>query len=174
MAMRLAEAAMDFSHRRRRWILAAVAGYAVYRAYHLPSVARRRRKFIALVRNLVALVNAVGSSAETLALVSSEINLFLRSDSGDLPLPPSLVQLSKIVCSDEVSTSVSRISEAVTIGMVRGFSKASPGSADGPNFRIGWWISSSPTPERGSLRWSSGALRGILCWVSIQVIQVIR
>ncbi|KAM0937991.1 hypothetical protein DsansV1_C24g0185071 [Dioscorea sansibarensis] len=134
MAMQLAEAAMDFSRRRRRWILAAVAGYAVYRAYHLPFVAHRRRKFIALVRTVAALVNAVGSSAETLALVSSEINLFLRSDSGDLPLPPSLVQLSKIVCSDEVSTSVSRISEAVTVGVVRGFSKASPGSADGPNF----------------------------------------
>ncbi|KAJ0981831.1 hypothetical protein J5N97_010086 [Dioscorea zingiberensis] len=134
MATQLAEAALDFSRRRRRWILAAAAGYAVYRAYHLPSVAARRRKLAALLRALASLANAVASSAETLALVSSEINLFLGSDSSDLPLPPSLVQLSKVVCSDEVSASVSRISEAVTVGVVRGLSKTSQGSVAGPNF----------------------------------------
>ncbi|CAL9111832.1 protein PHLOEM PROTEIN 2-LIKE A10-like [Musa acuminata AAA Group] len=114
--------------RRRRWLILAatvvVSGYGAYRIYHLPSVARRRRKLFRLLSALATAADAAASSAEAVSLVSSDLNRFLRSDADDLP--SSLKQLSKIVRSDELSGSVSSISEALTIGLVRGLQSNGP------------------------------------------------
>lgn len=130
MALRLAETAVDFSHRRRRWILflaaAGLSGYGAYRVYHLPSVTAKRKKLAALLRALVSVAESAASSAETIALVSSDLNRFLRSDCDEVPA--SLKQLSKIARSDEFSASLSSVSESLTVGIIRGLRSTSSSS----------------------------------------------
>ncbi|KAG6478330.1 protein PHLOEM PROTEIN 2-LIKE A10-like [Zingiber officinale] len=113
---------MGIRLRRRRWILlalaSAVSAYGAYRIYHLPSVARGRRKLSRVLAALSAAADAAASTAEAVSLVSSDLTRFLRSDSTDLP--SSLKQITKIVRSDEFSDSVSRVSEALTTGIARG------------------------------------------------------
>ncbi|XP_038971649.1 protein PHLOEM PROTEIN 2-LIKE A10-like [Phoenix dactylifera] len=118
---------LEFSRRRRRWLLlaatAGISGYGAYKLYHLPSVARKRRKLARLFGTLVAVADAASSSAETVALVSSDLSRFLRSDSDEIPT--SLKQISKIARSEEFSGSLSRVSEVLTIGILRGFQSSS-------------------------------------------------
>lgn len=118
---------LQFSRRRRRWLLLAAAagifGYGSYKLYHLPSVARKRRKLAGLVGTLVSVADAASSSAETVALVSSDLNRFLRSDSDEIPI--SMKQISKIARSEEFSGSLSRVSEALIVGILRGFQSSS-------------------------------------------------
>ncbi|CAA7387700.1 unnamed protein product [Spirodela intermedia] len=134
MELPMARAALDFSRRRRRWLLllaaAGAAGYGAYRVYHLPAVAEKRRRLAKLLRAMVSLAEAFSASAETFGLVSEDVNLFLRSDSDKIP--PSLTQLSKIAVSDEFAGSVSRISEAVTFGVLRGVVASESGSGSKP------------------------------------------
>ncbi|URE33332.1 Protein PHLOEM PROTEIN 2-LIKE [Musa troglodytarum] len=126
MALQFASV-LDFSRRRRRWLLLAaavgVSGYGAYRFYHLPSVSRKRKQIAKLVGAIVSSSDSVSSSAEVLGLVSSDLNRFLRSDVDEIPA--SLRQLAKIAKSEEFSGSVSRVSEAVLVGIVRGFSSTS-------------------------------------------------
>ncbi|RRT35099.1 hypothetical protein B296_00047337 [Ensete ventricosum] len=126
MALQFASV-LDFSRRRRRWLLLAaavgVSGYGAYRFYHLPSVYRKRKQIAKLVGAIFSLSDLLCSSAEVLGLVSSDLNRFLRSDADEIPA--SLRQLVKIARSEEFAESVSRVSEAVTVGIVRGFGSAS-------------------------------------------------
>ncbi|CAL9153487.1 protein PHLOEM PROTEIN 2-LIKE A10-like [Musa acuminata AAA Group] len=126
MALQFASV-LDFSRRRRRWLLLAaavgVSGYGAYRFYHLPAVSRKRKQIAKLVGAIVSSSDSVSSAAEVLGLVSSDLNRFLRSDADEIPA--SLRQMAKIARSEEFSGSVSRVSEAVAVGMVRGFSSAS-------------------------------------------------
>ncbi|XP_072973631.1 protein PHLOEM PROTEIN 2-LIKE A10-like [Typha angustifolia] len=126
-ALRLVKAALGFSRRRRRWVILTAAvgmsGYGAYRIYHLPSVVRKRRKLARLYRGLIAIVDAVASSAETVSLVSSDLNSFLRSDSDEIPR--SLRQISKLSRSEEFLTSLSTVTEAVTKGLTRALSSGS-------------------------------------------------
>uniref|UniRef100_A0A1D1YGQ7 Protein PHLOEM PROTEIN 2-LIKE A10 n=1 Tax=Anthurium amnicola TaxID=1678845 RepID=A0A1D1YGQ7_9ARAE len=130
MALPLARAALDFSRRRRRWLLflaaAGATGYGAYRVYHLPAVAEKRRRLASLLRALVSLAEAFSASAETVGLVSDDLNRFLRGDSDEVP--PTLRQLSKIAMSDEFAGSVSRASEALTAGVLRGVAASDSGS----------------------------------------------
>lgn len=90
--------------RSRRFLLAAVAataGYGLYRLY----------------RHRVA---AVLSLADALSQVGSDLADFLRSDSDEVP--QSLLQLSKLVASDPVSSSASTLSESVASGVLRALS----------------------------------------------------
>ncbi|CAA6663027.1 unnamed protein product [Spirodela intermedia] len=117
MGLALAQAALDFRRRRWRWLILAAAagasGYCAYHVYSLPALVEKRRRMAKLLGAFSSLAKAVSASAETVAIVSEDLNGFLRSDSDEVP--STVRQISKIARSDEVAASVSRISEALTI-----------------------------------------------------------
>ncbi|MQL86721.1 hypothetical protein Taro_019247 [Colocasia esculenta] len=131
MDLPMARAALCSSRRRRKWLLLLTAigatGYGAYRVYHLPAVAEKRRRLGKLLRALASLAAAFSASAETVGLVSDDLNRFLRGDSDEMP--PSIRQLSKIAASGEFSGSVARVTEALTAGVVRGVAAASDSGA---------------------------------------------
>uniref|UniRef100_A0A1D1ZAL3 Protein PHLOEM PROTEIN 2-LIKE A10 n=1 Tax=Anthurium amnicola TaxID=1678845 RepID=A0A1D1ZAL3_9ARAE len=119
--------ALDPSRSRRRWLLLAaavgVSGYCAYRVYNLPAVAERRRRLARRLRALAAAADAAASSAETVSLVSGDLNRFLRGTSDEIP--HTLRQLAKAAASDEFAGSVSRLAEALTVGVLRGVASGS-------------------------------------------------
>ncbi|KMZ59165.1 Carbohydrate-binding protein [Zostera marina] len=100
-------------------VAAGFAGYGAYKSYHLPFVTRKREKLANLLKTIVAFTEAISSYSSTLCLLSSDINRFLRSESDEIP--SSIRQISKISSSDEFLESVTRISESITVGVLRGF-----------------------------------------------------
>ncbi|KAK1276631.1 Protein PHLOEM PROTEIN 2-LIKE A10 [Acorus gramineus] len=134
MDLGLLQRGLDFSRRRKRWLLTIAAvgftGYGLYRTYHHPSVSTRRRRLYKLFHALFVAADAVSDSAEAVGAVSRDLNLFLRSGSDELP--NSLKQLSKIAKSDEFSQSLTRITESLTVGVIRGVQR-SDGGEDRPS-----------------------------------------
>jgi hypothetical protein len=123
---------------RKRLLLIAVlgaSGYGAYKAYHLPYVVQKRNRFTKLLRAFVSLAELASNSAETVSIVSKDLNQFLASDSDEIP--NSLKQLSKIATSNEFSITISRVSESLTKGILMGYhdcNKPSEIGAESSNF----------------------------------------
>ncbi|TKY74956.1 PHLOEM PROTEIN 2 A10 [Spatholobus suberectus] len=114
---------LEFSRRNKNYLLLialfGASGYGAYRAYNSPYVAQKRHRLANLLRAFASVAELISNSADTIAVISSDLNRFLTSESDEIP--NNLKQLSKIAASKEFSASLARVSEAVTRGILQGY-----------------------------------------------------
>ena len=122
MELGLVKKGMDFKARRRKWLLIfaalGVSSYGAYMVYHMPSVARKQKRLMKIFETLISLAEWVFNSAETTGTISRYLKEFLHFDVDEIP--KSLKQISKIARSNELSESLSRLTESL-IGILRGY-----------------------------------------------------
>ncbi|KAL3023046.1 hypothetical protein AAZX31_04G046300 [Glycine max] len=115
-----ANKSLQFSLRNKNYLLLiALFGASGYAAYNSPYVAQKRRRIAKLLRAFVSLAELISNSADIVAVISNDLNRFLASESDEIP--NSLKQLAKIAKSNDFSTSLARLSEAVTLGIFLGY-----------------------------------------------------
>ncbi|KAJ0235885.1 Protein PHLOEM PROTEIN 2-LIKE A10 [Hirschfeldia incana] len=126
--LRIGEKSLLSPPRRKKWLLliaisGVVSGYGAYKLYHLPSVARKRQRLAKILGAFLSVAELISESAETMTIVSRDLKDFLNSDSDQIP--NSFRQIAKIANSKEFTDSLSRVSQAVTIGVTRGYKSES-------------------------------------------------
>ena len=105
----------SFALRKKKWILLALSGYGAFRVYH----SHKKKQISKLFTLLLNLLEAASASAEAVSLITKDLTEFLRSDSDQIP--NSLKQISKLANSDELNSSLIRFTQAVTVGLLRGY-----------------------------------------------------
>ncbi|KAF8079581.1 hypothetical protein N665_1017s0004 [Sinapis alba] len=109
--------------RRKKWLillsLLGVSSYGAYKVYNSPYITRKRKRLVNLFEAIASFAELLTDSAETITLVSRDLNQFIQSDSDEIP--NSLKQIAKITKSKEFADSISKVSEAVAVGVLRGY-----------------------------------------------------
>ncbi|KAG2263511.1 hypothetical protein Bca4012_014582 [Brassica carinata] len=114
MDLALSKRGFNFALRNKKWILLAATGYGAFKLYH----SQKRKRISKLFALLFNLVEAASHSAEAVSVIAKDLTEFLRSDSDQIP--NSFKQISKLAKSDELNSSLIGLTQAVTVGLLRG------------------------------------------------------
>ncbi|KAJ6379020.1 hypothetical protein OIU78_029107 [Salix suchowensis] len=114
---------LNYTRRKKRWaLLLAALGfstYTAYKVYHFPSLAEKRKRVSKIFGAFVAVVEAISDSAETIGVVSKDFKDFVQSESDQIP--NSFKQISKVARSNEFSIALVTLTQALTVGILRGY-----------------------------------------------------
>ncbi|XVF17491.1 hypothetical protein REPUB_Repub10bG0127300 [Reevesia pubescens] len=114
---------LEFTRKKKKWVVLmagfGLTSYGFYRVYHLPAIAEKRKRVLKLLGGLISMAEAVSYCAETIGVVSKDLKGFLQSESDQIPV--SLKQVSKLTRANEFSESITRVTQALTMGILRGY-----------------------------------------------------
>ncbi|CAK7339730.1 unnamed protein product [Dovyalis caffra] len=114
---------LDYTRRKKRWALWLAAlgfsTYTAYKVYHLPSVSAKRKRISKIFGALIAIAEVISDSAETIGFFSKDLKDFVQSESDQIP--NSLKQISKVTRSNEFSDALVTLTQALTMGILRGY-----------------------------------------------------